>query len=97
MFSRNSITNNCKSLLVNEISGVVQNSYMDNSKDVKAFVIIFTNGKKYTNPVFLKGLNGLIESGDSIYKPSGLFKYFIFRKTQKRPFIHDENVDCKDL
>lgn len=95
--SRINITKECTLESQREIKGVVNNSYFDNNINVKSFVIVFTNGEKYTNPVFLKGLNGQISKGDSIYKVSGKFRFEIYKKGNSNPVIFEESVNSNKL
>ena len=87
----------CLKELNRNINGVVSAAYYDDNINVKAFVIYFTNGEKYINPFFLKSLNGSIKEGDSISKISGMFKFEIFKKENKKPMIIEETVDCDHL
>lgn len=95
--SKINTSKSCDIELNREINGVVDHFYFDNDINVKAFVIIFANGEKYINPVFLKGLNGYIERGDSIYKPCGAFKFEIYKKGNSSPNIIEDTVDCNNL
>jgi hypothetical protein len=92
--SRINISKECTLESKRQIKGVVSNFYFDNDINVKAFVILFTSGEKYINPVFLKGLNGHISEGDSIYKASGIFRFEIYQKGNSKPFILEDTVDC---
>ncbi len=87
----------CNVQLARQIEGVVHHFYFDNDINIKAFTVIFENGEKYINPVFLKGLNGYIEIGDSIYKPPGTFKFEVYKKGSSNPDIIEDSVDCNNL
>ena len=65
--------------------------------NVKAFEIKFQNGTRYINPIFLKSLNGIVEEGDSIYKPSGAFKFQIFKKNSKQIITKEDKINCDSL
>lgn len=90
--------NACYTELNREVSGTVARAFFDNDINVKAFVIYFTNGKKYINPIFEKSLSGYVNEGDSIYKKSGTFKFVIFRKRYDNPIIIiEDTVNCDKL
>ncbi|MBK7289653.1 MAG: hypothetical protein IPI78_05050 [Chitinophagaceae bacterium] len=80
-----------------KINGVVENNYMDNDINVKAFVIRFTTGEKYTNPIFLKGLNGVINNGDSLVKEAGSFKFEIYKDLKLYPLVIVDTCNCDKL
>lgn len=88
----------CYSELNREVSGTVARAFFDDDINVKAFVIYFTNGKKYINPIFEKSLSGYVNEGDSIYKKAGTFKFVIFRKRYDNPvIIVEDTVNCDEL
>jgi len=90
--------NACYTELNREVSGTVARAFFDDDINVKAFVIYFTNGKKYINPIFEKSLSGYINEGDSIYKKAGTFKFVIFRKQYDNPIIIvEDTVNCDEL
>jgi hypothetical protein len=81
-----------------EVSGTIAKAFFDNDINVKAFVIYFTNGKKYINPIFEKGLDGYVQVGDSIYKNAGTFKFVIFRKQYENPIVLiEDTINCDRL
>ena len=84
----------CETELQRSFSGTVQDAWYDGSINVKAFVIYFTNGYKYVNPIFLKSLNGEVKQGDSIRKEAGAFRFEIFKPGITTPVIHVDTVDC---
>ena len=87
----------CNLELQREIKGVVENNYMDNDINVKAFVIRFTTGEKYINPIYLKSLNGIINNGDSLYKKSGTFRFEIYTSQDLLPNIIIDSCNCNKL
>jgi hypothetical protein len=80
-----------------EFSGVVSKAFFDDDINVKAFVIYFTNGEKYVNPIFEKSLSGSVSEGDSIYKKPGTFKIVLFRKGYEKPIVVEDSIDCGKL
>jgi uncharacterized ion transporter superfamily protein YfcC len=93
------INNNkeCNLELQREIKGVVENNYMDNDINVKAFVIRFTTGEKYINPIYLKNLNGIISNGDSFYKKPGTFSFEIYVNRTTNLKIIIDSCNCNKL
>ena len=90
--------NDCYTELSQEVSGTIERAFFDDDINVKAFVIYFTNGKKYINPIFEKSLSGYVNAGDSIYKKPGTFKFVIFRKRYDNPIIViEDTVNCDEL
>jgi hypothetical protein len=96
--NQNQNRSDCYYELNRNVSGVVSKAYYDDDINVKAFVISFTNGKKYVSPIFLKSLNGYIIEGDSIYKVPNTFKFYIFKQRNTVPIIfEDTTVNCDKL
>lgn len=88
---------NCNAELNREISGVVAKAFYDENINIKAFVIHFTNGEKYVNPIFERSLNGYVDEGDSVYKKPGTFKFIIFKKGYEKPVVLEDTVNCSEL
>jgi hypothetical protein len=88
----------CYTALNTEISGTIAKAFFDNDINVKAFVIYFTNGRKYINPIFEKSLSGYVDAGDSIFKKAGSFDFVVYRNRYVNPIVVvKDTVNCDKL
>jgi hypothetical protein len=87
----------CEDKRRQEIIGKVDTAFFDLDINVKAFVVIFENGERYINPIYLKSLNGSVNKGDSIYKPAGRFTFYRHKDFKWIEIMNQDTLICSDL
>jgi len=75
----------------------VDTAFFDSDINVKAFVIVFENGKRYSNPIYLKSLNGLVKKGDSIFKPKGRLTFYKQENFKWTEIMNQDTLSCSEL
>ena len=89
----------CEKLKERELKSVVKKSYIDYDDKGLFTIVINYKGKEVRLASFFlnKDISRYLETGDSIYKPSGKFKYYIYKKCNPDSVIILENgIDCEE-
>jgi hypothetical protein len=95
--SGNWIVKDCEGQRQKEIRGKVDTAFFDSDINVKSFVIVFENGERYSNPIYLKSLNGFVKKGDSIYKPTGRFTFYRHENFKWIEIMNQDTLICSEL
>ena len=91
------IVKDCEGHRQKIIRGKVDTAFFDSDINVKAFVIVFQNGERYSNPIFLKSLNGLVKKGDSIFKSRGRFTFYRYENFKWTEIMNQDTLNCSGL
>lgn len=91
------IVKDCEDQRQKIIKGKVDTAFFDLDMNVKAFVIVFENGERYTNPIYLKSLNGFVKKGDSIYKPGGRLTFYRYENYKWIELMNQDTLRCSEL
>lgn len=81
---------NCKKALKMEIAATVDSLYISKKR---SFVIL-VGGEKLINLYTKENPGNVIEQGDSIYKPGGLFNYYVYKKGTDSVYVLSGNKEC---
>lgn len=95
--SGKAIVIDCQRERQKEIRGKVDTAFFDLNINIKAFVIIFENGDRYENPIFLKSLNGFVKKGDSLYKPKDRFIIYRYENQEWKELMNQDTLVCSRL
>jgi hypothetical protein len=90
----------CRKLKMRKINSVVKEAHRDYSNKGQFTITINHQGKEIkTSSFFLdEDISKFLEKGDSIYKPKGEFKYYIYKNCNPDSLIIlSNNINCKQF
>lgn len=90
----------CDRLKKRELKSIIKDARIDYSNKGQFTITIDYKGKEIrTSSFFLnEDMSKYLETGDSIYKPSGKFKYYIYKKCNLDSVIILENdINCDEF
>jgi len=90
----------CERLKNREIKSIVKEARKDYSNKGQFTITVDYQGEEIrTSSFFLNiDISKYLETGDSLYKPKGVFKYYIYKNNNPDSLIILENdINCKDF